>query len=926
MNSFVISVSLLLFTQLFHDATCNELFARLPKSVVPTHYQLTLEPDLVNLTFKGEEVINVNILEGTGTIVLNSLDLSITEASYQSDDGADSIKANYINIDRYNERATFVFPYNLKTGTGRVKILFSGNLTERLAGFYRAKYPHVEGQPDKYSAVTHFEPTNARRAFPCWDEPAIKATFQINLVAPQDQVTLSNMPVVKQEIRSDDKKVVRFDVTPKMSTYLVAFIVGEYDYLQSSLVLENNRSIEVRVYTPPGKKEQGQFALDVAVKVLDFYTKYFEIEYPLPKMDLIALTDFEAGAMENWGLVTYRETALLYDPQTTSAASKQYIASVVAHELAHQWFGNLVTMEWWTHLWLNEGFATFMADFSTDHLFPEYKMWEQFVSDTLGVALQLDALNNSHPIEVLVNDPAEAREVFDDISYKKGGSILRMLLKYLGEENFRQGLKIYLNRFKYSNTQTDDLWKALEVASGKPVGEVMTTWTKQKGFPVVYVSQSVDVNNSVVLNLRQQKFTLNPEADDKSIWMIPMTVTTKDSPSDPVLNTLMTNKTMNLVLEGTSETSWMKLNQDFVGVYRVQYSTELTKKLLPAIESKSLPPLDRLNVQDDLFALVQASISSTVDLLNLLESFKDEEAYPVWKSISNSLGKMSQLFSNTDYHDEYLAWGSRLLRPIYSKLGWESQKSDSHEDTLLRSVILARLASFNDPSISVKAKKLFDLHVSASSVLSPDIRPAVYSAVARNADEKTLETLLQLYRKADTQEERMRLANSMAAVPDTSMLKRVLDFAMSDEVRTQDAYIVVCNVAANKHGRDLAWRFFQDNGAKFSSIYGSGSPIARLVECVTEYYASEEKALEVEAFFASNSFPGSERTLQQSLENIRLNARWLARDGESVRQYLKKSNEAHPETTPSRAFSLQTSGILTVFVWVLYQMIFTLYL
>ncbi|NWV24852.1 PSA aminopeptidase, partial [Origma solitaria] len=423
------------------------------------------------------------VKNATNQIVMNCADIDIITASY-APEGDEEVHATGFNYQNEDEKVTLSFPSTLQKGTGTLKIDFVGELNDKMKGFYRSKYCTPSGDT-RYAAVTQFEATDARRAFPCWDEPAIKATFDISLVVPKDRVALSNMNVVERRPYPDDESLVevKFARTPVMSTYLVAFVVGEYDFVEA----RSQDGVLVRVYTPVGKAEQGKFALEVAAKTLPFYKDYFNVPYPLPKIDLIAIADFAAGAMENWGLVTYRETALLIDPKNSCSSSRQWVALVVGHELAHQWFGNLVTMEWWTHLWLNEGFASWIEYLCVDHCFPEYDIWTQFVSADYTRAQELDALDNSHPIEVSVGHPSEVDEIFDAISYSKGASVIRMLHDYIGDEDFRKGMNLYLTKFQQRNAATEDLWESLEKASGKPIAAVMNTWTKQMGFPLIYV-------------------------------------------------------------------------------------------------------------------------------------------------------------------------------------------------------------------------------------------------------------------------------------------------------------------------------------------------------------------------------------------------------------------------------------------------------
>ncbi|KAF6202747.1 hypothetical protein GE061_003149 [Apolygus lucorum] len=854
-------------------------FERLPKNVAPVHYELFLKPNLKNATFEGRENIQIEVNDPTSTIILNSLELKIKSCVLTLKDGK-SLKP-VIKVNQDDETISLNFEEELQKGEADLVFEFTGELNDKMKGFYRSNASTSDGE-QKYVAVTQFEATDARRCFPCWDEPAIKAVFEVTISAPKDKVVLSNMPCINEKV-DGDQKISKFSPTPIMSTYLVAVVVGDFDYVEDT----SEDGVLVRVYTPPGVKEQGRFALYVATKVLPFYKDYFQIAYPLPKIDLVAIADFSAGAMENWGLVTYRQACLLVDPENTAASHKQLIAVVVGHELAHQWFGNLVTMEWWTHLWLNEGYASFVENLCVAHLFPEYNIWTQFVSDIFIKALELDCLKNSHPIEVPVGHPSEIDEIFDDISYNKGASVIRMLHRYIGDDDFKKGMNLYLTRHQYKNTFTEDLWAALEEASKKPVRAVMSTWTKQMGFPVIKVTSSEQDGDNRILTVTQQKFVAdNSDPDNSALWMVPLTFSVKGKEEEVAHSEVLESKTAKITIPNAPEGVWVKLNPGTNGVYRVQYPQNVLDQLIPAIEDKSLPPLDRLGIVDDLFALVKAGQTSSVQVLKVLSAMRNEDNFTVWSIIANCMGKLGALISNTDYAQEFKKFGRYLFKPIGQKLGWEPKPNEGHMDTLLRSLVIGRLGWYGDEETIAEAKKRFNAHVAGECIIPADLRAAVYKSVLSVGDEDTFNTMIKLYREENLQEEKDRIGRALGAFQDKKILSKVLDFAMTDEVRSQDKVFVIVSVDMTKNGRELVWEFMQANWVELLQRYEGGFLLTRLVKSSMENFATEEMALAVEEFFRNKECHGASRSIQQSVESIRLNTAWLSRDREPIKEFL----------------------------------------
>ncbi|UXI21652.1 26S proteasome non-ATPase regulatory subunit 1 [Sarcoptes scabiei] len=719
-------------------------FERLPTAIVPINYRIKLIPNLEQLTFEGEECVEVKIDQPTERIVLNSSELVINQTDANSNFvvGDEKISIKEIQYDADDEKTTLLLSKSLPVGFGFLNLSFRGTINDKLRGFYKSKYIGPDGLP-RITAVTQFEPTSARFAFPCWDEPAIKATFDITMVVPNDGKTcaISNMAIAKEE-SSNNLRTVTFHRTPIMSTYLLAFVVGEFDYIEA----KSKHGVLVRVYAQLGKSELGRLALDVATKSLDYYTDYFKIPYPLDKLDLIAVSDFEAGAMENWGLVTYRETCLLIDAANSSSIRKQNVALTVAHELAHQWFGNLVTMEWWTHLWLNEGFATFMEYLCIDCLSPEFNVWNQFVSDVLSEALHLDSLDNSHPIEIPVGHPSEIDEIFDNISYSKGASVIRMLYYYIGDEAFRKGMNLYLSRHSYKNTQTEDLWDALEEASKKPIRRIMSTWTQQKGYPII--KAELKSEDKMRLFLQQKKFNASgkmSESDSKMLWANPVQIVTKRNQNNPGLEILLETKEDALEIEPLDSNEWLKLNSQAIGTYRVQYDDELLKRLLGVIENLSINPVDRLNILDDLYSMTLCGHTSSDKLLNALGSFQNESNFAVWSVINQIFGKYNQLLFGTNFYPKFVEFATQLItKKAYPNLGWHAKPNEPHLDALLRSMLINRLVSLDYSEIIKLCQQAFQDHVTKKKIIPADLRSAVYHAMALQCDETIWDTLMKV--------------------------------------------------------------------------------------------------------------------------------------------------------------------------------------
>ncbi len=845
---------------------------RLETHVQPEHYTLTLKPDLEAFVFEGEEIIDLRVEKTVDRITLHSKDLDIESAQIVQP-GLD-VLAHKIIQDSKKETATFLFPHKLTKGKIKLRLVFRGLLNDKMHGFYRSSY-EVDGKK-RYLATTQFESTDARRAFPCFDEPAQKATFEVRLVVPQGSTAISNtMPVEIIEHQSG-YKTVQFAPTPKMSTYLLAFIVGDFEYVEK----KTREGVLVRVFTTPGKKHQAQFALECATRTLSFFTTYFDIAYPLPVLDLIAIPDFASGAMENWGAITYRESALLIDPEHSSAMSKQWVALVIAHELSHQWFGNLVTMEWWTHLWLNEGFASYIEYLAVDHLFPKWDIWTQFIFLDLGEALRLDALKNTHPIEIDVHHPDQISEIFDAVSYSKGASIIRMLARYLGEKDFRDGLRYYLKKYSYTNTSTEHLWDSFEKVSKKPVRKIMRHWTRMPGYPLVTIEKK-----GQQLVLSQSRFFLHPHskkgAKNTTVWHIPVELKGQKSSKKIMFDT----KTKQLPLSFVGP--HFKANFLESGFFRTKYPAEMWQAFHRDIEQKKLPASDRLGLVRDAVALAEAGEADIIAALEFIQSYKKEDDYTVWRQLASGLGRVYLLIAKESFASEYKKFACALFAPSTKKVGWNKKKKENHTETLLRSLILANAAAYGDQAIITHARKLFDHATAKKNTIHPDLRGVVYQTVAKYGGVKEYKKMLEMYKAATLHEEKNRIGGALTSFENEKLLQQTLDFAMTKHVRLQDAVGIIAGVVTNPFGGDIGWRFIKKHWPVFLERYAGSHAIAYLVQSLGALTLARE-AKEISIFFKKHSAPGADRAVEQTVERIQARVLWLARDKQALSKYFSR--------------------------------------
>ena len=818
---------------------------RLPRHALPSRYEVRLEPDLEAATFTGSVLIDVDVAESDPTVeglVLNAAELTIHSARI---DGAE---ATFV-VDPELERVSVSCGAPLSAGAHRVELDFDGTINDRLRGFYRSTFVDADGV-ERVIATTQMQSTDCRRAFPCLDEPEFKAVFSITLVVADGLTAISNSPEVSRRT-VDDGNAVRVEVsfadTMVMSSYLVAFVVGPLEATEPIDV----DGTPVRVVHTPGQGHLAGFGLETAAFCLRWFREYYGIDYPGEKIDLVALPDFAAGAMENLGCITFRENLLLVDPDRATQSERQLVVDVVAHELAHMWFGDLVTMRWWNGIWLNEAFATFMELAACDAFRPEWGRWETFGVER-SVAFETDSLSSTRPVEFEVRSPADAEGMFDVLTYQKGGALLRMLEQHLGADRFREGVSHYLTRHAYGSTETADLWDAIEETSGEPVRRIMDSWIWQPGYPLVEASLDGD---EVVLSQRRFSFGA---ASDATVWSVPVAVRT-------------TNGVSRLLLEGEvvripAGTGAVVVNAGGHGFLRVSYDRALLDRLE---DIRALETLERYNLVDDAWNAVLADRLDVVDLLALLDRFAGEDDLHVWRAIAGVVVQLRRM--TPDAASGALAERvAGLARPALDRLG-DPVAGEPDVVGSLRGLLLRLLALSGDDAASIdRCRAIFESSTTDPSGVDPELLAAATTVIAARGGRAEFDALLDGFRNGPTPQDQLRCLYALAEFDDADLILETCELAMSPAVKTQNAPFLLRACIANRLHGQSAWRLVTSRWTEANDRFPTNT-IVRMVESVKTLTAPG-LVDEAASFFAEHPIPQGAATLSQILERQRVNA------------------------------------------------------
>jgi aminopeptidase N len=841
---------------------------RLPNLATPENYKLKFAPDFTKDNFSGDETIAIRVLQPTSKIVLNAVQIDFHQASITSGGATQTAQ---VALDKEKQQATLSVDKPLAAGPATIHIRYTGILNDELRGFYLGKDP----QGRKYAA-TQFEATDARRAFPCFDEPAYKATFDLTAVAANGMTAISNMKVISDAPGPEGMHTVRFATTPRMSSYLVALVVGQFEYIEGSA-----DGIPIRVYTHPGEKQLGSFALQVAEHALDYYNHYFDIKYPYGKLDFVALADFSAGAMENTGCITSREILLLIDDQHAPIDLKKEIAVTVTHEMAHQWFGDLVTMQWWDDIWLNEGFATWMSSKPIEAWKPEWEMQLTDINDA-SRAMGADSLINTHPIHQAAQTPQQILELADVITYDKTAAVLRMLESYLGPEKFRAGVNRYLQQHAYANATAADFWSAQAEVSKKPVDKIMATFVEQPGLPLVNITAECSGGSEKVTAEQQPYFYDRAKfnAGSSDLWQIPACLKVGSSKPECVL---LTQKQQTFSLKSCGP--WVFANADARGYYHVSYTHDAVRALAKDAET-ALNPGERIMLLADIWAAVRVGRQNVGDFLTVAQGMQADRTPAVLRQMFQQLDYIGRYLVSDSDRESYQLFLRRLLSPIAKDIGWEAKPGESAGLESERAELMETLGySARDPETVKLAHQLAERALNDPASVNRELALAALQVAAATGDESLYRKVMDHLKTAKTPEETFTYQDTLAGFRDPALLQKTLNFAISPEVRSQDSLILIRQVMRNPDGEKVAWDFVRSHWDKIDNTGGAFA--GRAITGATGSFCDSTMRDEVKDFFSTHHEPASARALKQSLERINYCVDLKAQQGNELSSWLQ---------------------------------------
>ncbi len=827
---------------------------RLPVTVTPEHYDLAFVVDLQHSRFEGTETIRVQAAQPTSRVVLNALDIEFREVTIGT--GPDAQRAT-VTTDAQAQTATLVVPKPIERGPAEIHIRYGGILNDQLRGFYLSR-----GRNRNYAA-TQFEATDARRAFPGFDEPAFKATYAVTLTIDRGDMAISNGKVLSDTPGpAASRHTIKFSTTPRMSTYLVAMAVGDFQCTVGSA-----ENVPIRICATPDKKHLTRVALESAQQILRFYNNYFSIKYPFSKLDVVAVPDFAAGAMENTAAIFYRETDLLADSKTASVSTRKMVASVLAHEMAHQWFGDLVTMAWWDDIWLNEGFATWMANKPLEAARADWNVGVDEAGENQR-ALGLDSLNATRPIHADADTPAQIDEAFDPIAYEKGAAVLRMIEHYIGADAFKKGINAYLQTYQYKNATSEDFSKSIASASGKPVDRILPTFVNQPGVPLVEVSDIAcnAAKTETHATIAQSRFTLDVRPSTTGRWQMPICFAARGT-AEPACHLL--SEPRETVTVAHACVSWVFANAGARGYYRTLYSPAALREMAPHVETDLTAP-ERLSLVDDEWALVRAGRHSAADYLTLVAEFGHEHTSGIVDDITARLAYLRDYLSTPESAVKLEAFLRDLLRPLYQELGFSATGSEPDDRHALRAgVILALGTTGNDPDVASKARAALDRSLAGGPPLDPATADAVTAAAAEHGDARLFDALAAATDRAGTPpDEHYRYLNALARFRDTALIDRGLQRTLTSELRSQDASLYLSRFfLSSPQARVRAWAFVKEHWTALEpkiAIFGGDTTLVRAAGSFCDAKSRDD----IKAFFAAHPLPGATRTLDQTLEQI----------------------------------------------------------